>query len=116
MRVALVPLCLALVAATALPANACRVARPAPTKAQAAAAQAPKLGFVGHVAWTYTGNKHGREVVQINVAEDFGAGLPPVIYVVNPGCCVCVGIGGERGQEVTSIVRHGDDGLYHLDY
>ena len=63
-----------------------------------------------------SGNKHGREVVQINVAEDFGAGLPPVIYVVNPGCCVCVGIGGERGQEVTSIVRHGDDGLYHLDY
>ena len=32
-----------------------------------------------HVAWTYTAT--GAEVVQINVAEDFGAGLPPVIYV-----------------------------------
>jgi hypothetical protein len=108
--------CAMLLAAGVLPAQACAVQRPEPTKAQAAAVEPPRSGFVGKVAWTYTADKNGRAIVQVNVDESFGEKLPPVVYVVNPGCCVCVGIGGKRGQDVVSIVSRGDDGLYHLNY
>jgi hypothetical protein len=103
-------------AASVLPANACRAARPLPTRDQVASVAPPRAGFVGKVASTRTTNEYGGAIVQVDVTESFGEKLPPVIHVVNPGCCVCVSIGGERGQQVTSIVRRGDDGLYHLDY
>jgi hypothetical protein len=117
MRLAIAPLCVALVAATAAPASACFAAREFPTKAHAAAAQAPRIGFVGRVGMTHVIDGYsGKAIVEIAVVDAFGAKLPSTIHVVNPGCCTCVSIGGEPGQEVTSIVRRGDDGLFHLDY
>jgi hypothetical protein len=106
-------------AGTTFPANACRVARPLPTKQQVAAAENPRLGFVGRIMATFTTEQTkqtGQAIVEIKVTEDFTKLLPPVIYVLNPGCCVCVGIGGKNGEEVMTIVRRGDDGLFHLDY
>jgi hypothetical protein len=118
-RVAVLILPAAVLAGTISPANACRVERPLPTKLEVAAAKEPRLGFVGRIMTTFSAEEtkqSGQAIVQIEVTEDFTKLLPPVIYVLNPGCCVCVRIGGKRGEAVMTIVRRGDDGLFHLDY
>jgi len=53
---------------------------------------------------------------RIQVTKDFSGKLPPVIYVLNPGCCVCMGIGTAPGEEVMTIVQRGEDGLFQLAY
>ena len=111
----------AALSAPVAPALACRVAKALPTIEQIAAAKAPQLGFAGKVLSTFHPDdekqkKAGQSVVQIEVTRDFSGQLPSVIYVFNPGCCVCVGIGGAKGEEVKSIIRRGEDGLFHLDY
>jgi hypothetical protein len=114
-----ITLAIACLAATIVPAEACAVFRPPPDKQQAAAAQFPRLGFVGRVKATFEApetKQSGESIVWIEVTQDFSNKLPPLIYVLNPGCCLCVSIGGARGDEVISIVRRGDDGLFHLDY
>jgi hypothetical protein len=60
--------------------------------------------------------QYGQSIVKVEITENFSGKLPPVIFVFNPGCCFCVGIGGAHGDEVMTIVRRGDDGLFHLDY
>jgi hypothetical protein len=109
----------ALLALTVIPASACRVPRFPPKAEEAAAAVYPRLGFIGHVVSTFEApetKQTGRAVVEIKVTQDFSGKLPPTIYVLNPGCCVCVGITREHDREFVSIVRQQNDGLYHLDY
>jgi hypothetical protein len=101
------------------PAEACALPRPLPTRPQAAAAEEPRFGFAGRIVAIFTADEtrqSGQAIAQVEITEDFSGKLPPVIFVLHPGCCVCVGIGGKRGDEVVTIVRRGDDGLFHLDY
>jgi hypothetical protein len=119
MRVARTAFAAASLAMLAIPAQACRMPRPLPTLEQVATAAEPRQGFVGRVAATYETDatkKYGEAIVKIEITKDFSGKLPPVIYVLNPGCCVCVGIGGAPGQEVMSIVQRGEDGLFQLAY
>ena len=95
------------------------MARSLPSLATVAAAEYPSLGFVGRVVATYeTGatKQNGEAIVKIAVTKDFSGKLPLMIFVLNPGCCVCVSIGGANGDEVMSIVQRGDDGLFQLAY
>jgi len=110
---------LVLASAAVVPAQACRVARPPATIANAKEAKEPRLGLVGRIKTTYVADetkKNGESIVRVEVVQDFSGKLPETIFVLNPGCCVCVGIGGRPGDEVITIVRHGEDGLFHLDY
>jgi hypothetical protein len=119
LNAARIALAVASLATMVIPAQACRVYRPPLTKQQAALAEYPRLGFVGRISTTFEGprTKHtGQSIVQVEVTQDFSRKLPSMIYVFNPGCCVCVGIGGTPGDEVVSIVHRGDDGLFQLDY
>jgi hypothetical protein len=103
-----------------LPASACRVERPHPKLADAEQAKEPLLGLVGRINATYVPNdetkNYGQSIVSVQVTQDFTGKLPPTIFVLNPGCCVCVHIGGHIGDEVITIVRRGDDGLFYLAY
>jgi len=108
--------CAVVLTAGILPAQACRVAHAPPTKAEAAAVQPPRSGFVGKITWAQTPDKNGRAIVTVRVLESYGAKLPQFIQVLDPGCCVCVGIAHELGEEVVSIVRLGGDQLFQLDY
>jgi hypothetical protein len=117
-RLGIAPL-IVLLAGFANPAEACRVPRPLPTRPQAAAVAEPRFGFAGRIMAIYTADEtraNGQAIIQVDVTENFSGKLPPVIFVLDPGCCVCVGISGKRGDEVVTIVRRGDDGLFHLDY
>ena len=108
---------LLLAAGSAGPTWACRVARPPPTLEDAKQAKAPFLGLVGIIKATYVADEtkqNGESIVRVDVAQDFTGKLPPTIFVLNPGCCVCVSIGGRSGEEVITIVRRGDDGWFHL--
>jgi hypothetical protein len=119
MRVARTAFAAACLATLAIPAQACRVDRPPPKLEQVAAAVEPKQGFVGRVVATYeteATKERGEAIVKIEITKDFSGKLPPVIYVLNPGCCVCVGIGGAPGEQVMSIVQRGEDGLFQLAY
>ena len=102
-----------------VPAQACRVARPPATIAAAKDATEPRFGLVGQIKATYVADEtkgNGESIVRLEVIQDFSGKLPPSIFVLNPGCCVCVSIGGETGKEVITIVRRDSDGLFHLDY
>jgi hypothetical protein len=90
-----------------------------PTRQQAAAAAAPRFGFAGRIMAIFTADEtrqSGQAIVQVEITEDFSGKLPRLIFVLDPGCCVCVGISGKVGDEVLTIVRRGDDGLFQLDY
>jgi hypothetical protein len=107
-----------LVAASTLPAWACRVSRPPVTFEKAKEAKEPNLGLVGRITATYVADpaQYGESIVRVEVTQDFTGKLPKIVYVLNPGCCVCVFIGGNNGDEVITIVRRGDDGLFYLAY
>ncbi len=108
-----------LAAGSALPAWACRVSRPPPTLADAKQAKEPYLGLVGRIKATYVADEtkqNGESIVRVDVTQDFTGKLPPTIFVLNPGCCFCVSIGGRSGEEVITIVSRSDDGLFHLAY
>jgi hypothetical protein len=110
---------LVLAAGGALPAWACRVSRPPATFAAAKQAKEPDLGLVGRIKATYVADEtkeNGESIVRVDVTQDFTGKLPPTIFVLNPGCCMCVSIGGLSGEEVITIVRRGDDGLFYLAY
>ena len=110
----------ALLAGTAIPAQACAVYHPPPTREQAAAAQGPRFGLVGRLLTAYINEETKRSdttIVQVEVTEDFSGKLPPVIFVFNPGGGACVGIDREHGKkEVITIVERGVDGLFYLAY
>jgi hypothetical protein len=106
-----------LAAGSVLPASACRVMRPPATLVRAQEAKEPNLGLVGHIKETYVSDeKTDQSIVRVDVTQDFTGKLPPTIFVFNPGCCVCVSIGGHSGDEVVTIVQRGDDGLFYLAY
>ena len=93
--------------------------RPLPTLEQVKAAKFPKLGFVGKVSATFENEEtktSGQAIVWIEVTRDFSGKLPGAIYVLNPGGGMCVGISTVKGEEIKTIVKRGDDGLFHLDY
>jgi hypothetical protein len=109
----------ALLAGTAIPAQACALYHPPPTREQAAAAQGPRFGLVGRILTAYIHEETKRSdttIVQVQVTEDFSGKLPPVIFVFNPGGGACVGIDREHGKEVITIVERGVDGLFYLAY
>ncbi|WP_296524461.1 hypothetical protein [Rhodoplanes sp.] len=110
---------LVLIAGLVSPAEACRVSRPHPTRADAAAAEKPRIGLVGRILERFVSERSirgDRVVVAVEVTEDFGAELPHVIHILDPGCCMCVDLAGKTGDEVLTIVKRQDDGLFHLDY
>jgi hypothetical protein len=94
------------------------VPHPEPTVAAAKQAKEPNLGLVGRITATYYANlpRYAESIVHVEVTQDFTGKLPQTIDVLNPGCCMCVSIGGHDGDEVITIVRRGDDGLFYLAY
>jgi hypothetical protein len=109
----------ALLAGFAIPAQACALYHPPPTREQAAAAQEPRFGLVGRILTAYIHEETKRSdttIVQVEVTKDFSGKLPPVIFVFNPGGGACVGIDREHGKEVITIVKRGVDGLFYLAY
>jgi hypothetical protein len=82
-------------------------------------AKEPKLGLVGVIKATYQSEatkQHGEFIAQVDVTRDFSGKLPARIFVLSPGCCVCVSLEASPSKEVITIVSRGDDGLYHLAY
>jgi hypothetical protein len=108
-----------LAAGGALPAWACRVLHPSPNLAEAQQAKEPNLGLVGRIKATYFADEtkqYTESIVRVDVIQDFAGKLPPTIFILNYDCCICVSIGGRSGDEVITIVRRGDDGLFYLAY
>src|SRR5262249_10466516 len=79
-----ISLLVSLLAGIALPAQACAIRRPEPTREQVAAAQEPRFGLVGRILTTYIHEETARSdtaIVQVEVTKDFSGKLPPVIFV-----------------------------------
>jgi len=115
-RLAQIALCAAYLVALTTSAQACAIRRPDPTLEQVKAAKFPKLGFVGKVVATFENEAWGAAIVFIEITRDFSGKLPRAIYVLNPGGAMCVSISTVKGDEITTIVRRGEDGVFHLDY
>ena len=118
-RLGQITLCAAYLVGLTTSAQACAIWRPPPNLEQVKAAKFPKLGFVGKVVATFENEKtkaSGEAIVFIEITRDFSGRLPGAIYVLNPGGGMCLGISTVKGEEIQTIVRRGDDGLFHLDY